>query len=479
MKKTTRYYLLLVLAFGMLGCQDEESTPGTGEIQFALGDGFLDHSSGRTTASLPEGASLLISIEDAAGNAVFTLKKIGLISFSGQYTSAPLKLENKDYNLTDFIIVDENNAVIYATPRSGSSFAKLVNKPLPVPFTITAGKSTTIPTQVVRTGEGTPEDFGYATFPISIAAFPEFAVSVFALKNGALGLTPVQAYLLHEGDTIYRKYLSPKVSDIIFKGAPDETYTLVLVKPGYGKYSRTFVLQDLRDELNHAPLEIILPPGITMNVRPSLEGEYAFFMSGIAGKKVVIDWGDGSAVENVILSTYIPEDFSRYEFLHNYDDPAKNYFVSVTGDLEAIQEYGNRWTGEVLALSFHHATGLVRFGLQFNYAVQNLDFTANQELRILALGFSNVRSINISANKKLKVIFLEELLLLSTAEIDKVIDDLYTNVVETGNTGGSLNMQRYDRDLNESVMLGPPSAEAIEKLRILRDDYGWSIGPAF
>jgi hypothetical protein len=473
MKKTVQYYLLLVLAFGMLACQDDESTPGTGEIQFALEDGLLDHS-GRT-ATLPEGASLLISIEDAAGNAVFTLKKIDLISFGGQYTSAPLKLENKDYNLTDFILVDENNAVIYATPRSGSPFARLVNKPLPVPFTVATGKSTTIPTQVVRADESTPEDFGYATFPISIAAFPEFAVSVFAFKNGALSLTSAQACLLHEGDTIYKKYLGAKVSDIIFKGEPGNTYTFVLIKPGYGKYTKTFVLEELREELDNTPLEIILAPAITMKITPSAEGLYSFFMSGIAGKKVVIDWGDGTT-ENVTLSTFIPEEFGSYEFYHSPPD-AKSYFVSITGDLDAIQELGYSWTGSSFDLSFQHATGLIRFGFYFNYAVEHLDFTANQQLSILAVGYASVNSINISANQKLKQITLEELP-LSTAAVDAIVDDIYNNAV-IGNIQGSLTMVRYDSDLGEDVMLGPPSPEAVEKLYILRDEYFWSIAPGF
>ena len=133
MKTIVNLLGLLSLSFLLLTCQDEEEeTIKAGQIQFQL-DQFLDpNSSGRIASALPAGSSLLISVNDDSGNPVLTFERIEILTLGTSSVSAPVRLSPGSYTLVDFLVVNESNEVLYATPKAGSTLARLVSRPLPV-----------------------------------------------------------------------------------------------------------------------------------------------------------------------------------------------------------------------------------------------------------------------------------------------------------------------------------------------------------
>jgi len=59
--------------------------------------------------------------------------------------------------------------------------------------------------------------------------------------------------------------------------------------------------------------------------------------------------------------------------------------------------------------------------------------------------------------------------------MDALIDQLHSGAVANNITGGEISFHAYAPD--PSIMVGPPSAAAINKLRNLRDNYGWALSP--
>src|SRR5688500_17817360 len=107
--------LLIVL---LLGCaQDSVLESKTGNIAFYLSEDA--NVSGRRMFDYRP-AFVLLSIEKANGEVVEKNKKIPLYSFSTGYVSEDLLLATADYKLTQFVVLNSDDEVIYATPREGS-----------------------------------------------------------------------------------------------------------------------------------------------------------------------------------------------------------------------------------------------------------------------------------------------------------------------------------------------------------------------
>jgi hypothetical protein len=164
MKKSINILILLVL----ISCQVQEkleTNPGT--IKFSM-QSVVRNEGGRITET-PTPASVLISIEDESGNTVEDNKKLTLYSLGQGFVSESLQLIPGSYKLTQFMILDENDIVIYATPQEGSELAEFVNDPLPIEFTISEDENTLITPQVLAVqDEDTPESFGFASFGFEV-----------------------------------------------------------------------------------------------------------------------------------------------------------------------------------------------------------------------------------------------------------------------------------------------------------------------
>jgi hypothetical protein len=150
------------------------------------------------------------------------------------------------------------------------------------------------------------------------------------------------------------------------------------------------------------------------------------------------------------------------------------YFVSISGDLPVVQKLRFGYHGYISQVSLQQLPGLKIFDCSQNISPATIDFSGNPQLEQINVLASSVTSFDVSNNPKLRSITISFNPNFSVASLNKIIDDVH-QAVTTGNiTAGSFNLQVN----NGGPMIGPPSVAAVEKLRTLRDEYGWTITPA-
>ncbi|MBT1700362.1 hypothetical protein KK083_25975 [Fulvivirgaceae bacterium PWU4] len=198
----------------------------------------------------------------------------------------------------------------------------------------------------------------------------------------------------------------------------------------------------------------------------------SFHMMG-SGGKVSINWGDGT-IEKVTITSYLEE------YSHQYDR-VKNYTIKIDGDIKNIEYYGMSYQDGVRVRNLHLSglTGLKTINLVImTEAPEVINLSHNKLLEeIDFVDLTTLKQVIVPTTNKLTAIRLTGCTQLSTAAMDHIIGRVYQSVVSTPRTGSfSASMSWYDEGtMNE--MIGPPSSYSINKLRKLRDSYGWSVYP--
>jgi hypothetical protein len=135
----------------------------TGSITIGLQSSEI--AGGRQASALEGASSIFITIQDSKNNIVID-KEISLIKLNNAYLTETIVLKEGDYKVTRFLVLDENDNAIYATPAQGSRDAHLVDQTLPLPFTIHHDNATSLPLQVISLKFRTANDIGYVFFQI-------------------------------------------------------------------------------------------------------------------------------------------------------------------------------------------------------------------------------------------------------------------------------------------------------------------------
>ncbi len=115
-----------------------------------------------------EPTTLLLSLSNGSGDTVFTSRRIALLHFGPRLMTEPIQLATGEYTIVDFLLIDDNDSVLYATPKAESPLAPAVSHPLPYVASGVGqrccdgrdGGSGCF-------GRSSPEDFGYAAFYIN------------------------------------------------------------------------------------------------------------------------------------------------------------------------------------------------------------------------------------------------------------------------------------------------------------------------
>jgi hypothetical protein len=153
---------VLLLSFS---CQPEENvSPNTGYATFSLDE--RDRINGRDKET-PTPAFVLLSVQSTNGDKREELK-LSLVSFGAGYLSEKLELPIGNYQLTQFLVLDTSDRVIYATPYEGSELAKYVTDSLPVDFNVSNDGTQVIAQILPVLEDDKPELFGYVTFSFDI-----------------------------------------------------------------------------------------------------------------------------------------------------------------------------------------------------------------------------------------------------------------------------------------------------------------------
>lgn len=465
-----RTLLLLIAAVLAHSCADENESPRyTGEIQFSFNPNAAIKPGGRTTTDFPDGSYLIVTIQNASGTSIFTRERVDLVRVGDEYIGEPLALPQGSFRLTDFWVVSPTRVLLYAAPKEGAPLADLVDDPLPQTFSVSKDQLSNVGVQVIDAAGSSPQDFGYVSFDLDIIR--KFQISVFTTGESGLTLSSATVTLLDGIDTLQLESLEAKVNTVVFTENPDDTVTLAITKPGYARYARKVTFNQLKAELDGDPLTVVLSPAVTFVALADANSpqDYSIRLSGPSGD-IAIDWGDGTS------GIYSIDSFDAQE--HHYTYPGK-YFVSITGDLQHVTDFYSFYGGGPMVdhvdVSQLSELNDIRIGLTIS--PPGIDLTKNKKLTALMLIGNDMSETLIAPDNILRSVSIDGPNNFTTASLDAFVNVLYQSVVESGRTEGYISLYALWYEYEDDTMIGPPSAEALIKLRSLRDDYGWTIAP--
>lgn len=456
MKKMLYLSLASLLAMSLQACTEEQDNHTKKEkVQFTFNLASIDDAGGRIhVADLPEGASLRISINKSSGAPVLSNHEIVLMKLGDGYITEPLELHPGRYVIIDFMIVKDAE-VLYASPKRGSPLAAAVGNPVPYSFAVSHNKISQVDMEVIDVAKKQPEAFGYVSFNIDVVNPVEIAV--FIMKNGGISFTKAKMIIL-QGETLISSHtILPKINIIGLKGDPAKTYTLTVIKNGYTTFTKTFTYHELKQELAGKPLKVMLEPELKLTTAVLTdEDDYIIDLEGTGSITVV--WPDGMQESHTLpasLGIRMPK--------------GTGHVIQLSGDLETISRiraFG--YNTKISALSgMEHLTGVKSLQPGWVDLDVPLDLSANTKLELVDLFHVTlpewlilpeehyINSITLSLSDRL----------ISSDEIDLLINNLYDNAVKRDIYDGMIALTGSDT----------PSANAVEKIRVLTDKYRWKI----
>jgi hypothetical protein len=185
-------------------------------------------------------------------------KKLILYQFGSDYISEVISLPGNIYNLMEFLVVNENDEVIYASPTAGSSVANLIQFGLPLYFTTLNNETLNLNLEVVPVEDNnTPGDFGYNTFSFNVVEVFTLSVAAFAYQDSAQQFELTSAYIEIVADSVqltYSENLEPETNHFVLRD--DTPYTITVSKGGYETFVQTFDEGELKAFTNGNPLTI-------------------------------------------------------------------------------------------------------------------------------------------------------------------------------------------------------------------------------
>jgi hypothetical protein len=259
MKKIAIISLAVIVGMMMSSCYKKDEGKKSGKVQFSVNGESKTNLKSATVGGQP--AFILIDVKDADGNAVYFHKKIELINFNGYYLSQPVDLKTGSYKLTEFMVLDEANQVIYATPKTGSAKAYLVSNPLDISFTINEDEVTKLTPEVLSVDELTPADFGYLDASFELVKTFDFLISVFVYNDQVKNFELTSASLTVNNGTndLYTLPLEAITNKVTVNDGY-VTYNLKVTKGGYTPYTISLLADSLKACINK-PLIVILKEG--------------------------------------------------------------------------------------------------------------------------------------------------------------------------------------------------------------------------
>jgi hypothetical protein len=311
-------------------------------------------------------SSIVISVEDACGEKVFTLKQIQIFQIGDKYITEPVSFEVGEYKITDFLVSNEEGIVIYATPKEGSPYEGAVDDALAITFVVTTNNIQNVSPQVIETINIAPIKFGYSTFSFDIVETKNFLISVFAFddNNKTISVEEPNLTVTSENKVLYSGLLS-SVTNAIAIPVSYETYTVEVNKNGYKEYSETFTKEELMDytQPDGQPLVVVLKtkgrlifwnklgsideiqnsevgPGILLTNYKVTDWEQAQIIPGKFGKGLFVnndtregwmnDGGNFFAIDNHSVGLTTERGCIEFWFIFKYDCNTNNHAFFLT-----------------------------------------------------------------------------------------------------------------------------------------------------
>jgi hypothetical protein len=451
MKNPLYLLLVVVLAWGMMSCDDDDNKVLEQQpVNFTLTVQSSGHENGRTKSSIPEGAMVLISITTPEGNAVFTNHRIGLLAMGDEYITEPLKMAPGHYIVTDFMVV-KDSAIVFLTPKTGSPMSGL-SKTLPFNITINRNSVSNFAMDVVAVDDRSPEDFGYAAFNVNVV-WP-LKIAVYREENGKLHLTNAQAKIYDGHTLLSTNVLAASTNTIAFRGDTAKTYTLVVDKPGYSQ-TRTFTYADLKAEFGSEPVPVYLEETLDIYIMSTLREQHMELELTGSGE-VTVQWGDTGEPVTTTLP-YFYQDFL----------PSGNYKVRIKGDLDAITEFrAFSYSNGVTSIDgIQYLTALKSFN-PGQYIVSPLSLAYNQLLEFVFIIRPGV--ITLPSEHHINHLATVYYGPQSDSHLDTITENILENAADKGIYGGYFQI---------TVSVDPYTLprQTQMNLQMLEQEYDWEI----
>jgi hypothetical protein len=271
MKTLIRLFLISLIVPSFIAIQSceknssDSNAKGTAEFSVGVPDGAGQTKSGTSGDTAIVSFQIMISVEDMAGNAVFTDKLIPLYTFGTGFASAKLEIKTGEFKLTKFMVINPVGTVIYAAPLAGSPLAYLANKPLPLKFNIVPDLVTTVIPEVLVVGDQLPSQFGYATFGVQIIKpidFYTYCIVDNPLIMAPIVMTNAKVTISNNNGWIYSFNLVAGINHLFIRGG-SENYTFLVEKEGYQAQKMQFTLAKLMASTKENPLVLKIPVSST------------------------------------------------------------------------------------------------------------------------------------------------------------------------------------------------------------------------
>jgi hypothetical protein len=452
MKNYRILIILIAAAFLLMQCA-EENTPEE-KIIYSFQVESEQISGGRAS-SLDDVTAALVTLTDNDGNIVFSKKQIQIYQLGGSFVTEGIPLKPAAYYVTEFMLIDDNQDVLYATPLKYSVLAKYVSRPLPVRFVVSKNAVKNIGLQVLSAEAKQPVDFGYAAFVIKLML--SFQVSSQLVVNNVASFTNAELTLSMDGITILTKPLAAKVNTITFEGNETASYELKISKSGYAPFTKTFTYPQLIQELGGSPLQVKFSEALdaTLFVNAGFLREKVFSMYITSSSNITVDWGDG--VTEVKTGSLV----------HHYPEK-KFYTITLSGDLGSITGFSGQ--ADVYSVDLAALTNLESIGM-FEFAnLPSLDLRPFKKLKSVdVLGGGTVfKEIIMPEEHDIRHMSIRETAIQGT--LFNVVQSLYQDAYfDAENRAGSFYF--------ESAYELPEDVKPM--LFEMGTSWGWSIYPEF
>ena len=253
----------------LISCKENETKIENGSVAFSFNTDMLKSLSMDDMIL----SKIIISIEKEDGTSIYDMEEIDLFKVEDKYFSDPITLDAGVYRLTDFLVIDGNDNIIYVAPKVGSEMDYLVDKPLEITFGVFYNKLNEILVEVLSSSLGEPEKFGYASFSLNIIKPLQFCISVYENYADSSRTHIIDADIrINSGDSIiFEGSLNQDINEITIPKMQD--YNITISKEGYSEYKYYFLFNTLTEFncSNNNVLEVFL------NRVLSLEGLVAHY----------------------------------------------------------------------------------------------------------------------------------------------------------------------------------------------------------
>ena len=454
--------LLLPVVF-IFSCSEEHARLDSKKMQFTFSLP-IENSGGRTRVDLPDGASLLISLEKGNGEVILEQHQIALQKEGDSYVSATIELANGNYNIIDFRVVDDSLKVLFATPRKGSPLSAKIAQALPYRFISDESSGSHLRIEVLDARMKTSKSFGYSSFRKSSHSLK---LQVFIPKGKTMQMTNAEALLMKGLDTLEIYPLSTKMNTLTFNGDVGETYTLVVVKDAYTRFAHDFTVNALKKK--HNPLKVVLEPALTVVAIPIQDRNYFVLQFDALGNfEFKVDWGDGTSE---LWGSGITTELSHY-----YQEPGK-YFVSVTGHaLDSVSLVGDIGVGNIERFGMEHLINLREFRMEWAPGPKTIDLSHNPLITEIRTFNAAVEDLIIPNHATIRLMELVGATRLKKESLDEIINDLHYQATNSP-SGDFSYVFSYSMPFSDDIPILEPSPESLEKLSDLKNVYGWTVIP--